>query len=703
MNKTYKLSNIWMICLLLLSSISFTACDKDNLNTDQYGNDIALNSFGPCPVLRGGTLRFLGSNLDQITSISIPGADPITNITVVSKGEHSEITVQVPKENCTEGYVTLATPKGGTITTGTKITYSEPIIFTSFSPSTVMPGDVITITGDYLNLMHEVIFADNIVVPETQFISHTRYEIKVAVPQTARTGKVIISDAAEGIPNQMYSDTELTVALPTLTSISPNPLKAGNALTITGANFQLANKVILPGGEEVAVDISDVSVTKISVPTKATIKEGVVKLVAKSGVEISSATLNLVKPAVTSVSTSTPKNNTTFTINGTNLDLVSEVDFQGATVAAADFTSQSESKIELMMPATATDGNFTVKTLSETSADGKTLTFVKPTVTAFSASSIKAKETLTITGKDLDLVKKITFGTYDGTITSQTDTQIEVTVPVGAANGALVLTTVNGTQIKTTQTITINVTLPVITSIKSEGPGNKITITGTQLDLIKTIYLADASGNYTIKVTDYGTKNSTLVEFYHVLGAATGNITPKMVTFDGDEGFMPTVYCGSTDPITSATIMMTDFNGGGNSQSTWGSPFGFDIPSIKLDGTQCMIGTAGVSGWVWSWAANWGTLPSIADPSKYVFKMDICITKAASNVTAGLCLHGWDNALDLGHLFAESTNGHWVTKSFELNAGGLIDGTKDYGFYLSIDGTADLSGVFIDNFRFDPK
>lgn len=691
-----------MMCLLFMGSI-FTSCSKDDLNTDQYGNDIALNSFGPCPVLRGGTLRFLGSNLDQITAVTIPGSDPITNITVVSSGSHSEITVQVPKEECTEGYVTLTTPKGGTLTTGTKITYSEPITFSGFSPMSVMPGDVITITGDYLNLMHEVIFADNVSVPEDSFIEHTRYLIKVAVPTNARTGKVILSDAAEGIPNQMYSDKELTVALPTLTSISPNPLKAGNNLIIKGANFQLASKVILPGGEEVVVAVDDSKVTELSVPTKATIKEGVVKLVAKSGVEISSEGLTLVKPAVTSVSTTTPKNNKAFTINGTNLDLVSEVDFQGATVAATDFTERSESKIVLNIPESATDGMFTLKTLSETSANGKSLTFVKPVVSAFSKTNVKAKETLVLTGTDLDLVKKVTFGSIDGTISSQTDNQIEVVVPVGASNGALTLTTCNGTQIKTSQTLTIDVTLPVITSIKSEGPGKKITIEGTQLDLIRSIYLADADGNYTIKVTDYGTKSSTLVEFYHVKGAAAGYITPKMVTGDGDEGYMPKVYCGSTDPIVSTTKMLTDFNGGGNSQSTWGSPFTFGAQPVNLDGTQCMIGASSVNGWTWSWAANWGSLPSIADPSKYVFKMDICIVKPASGVSCGMCFHGWDNSINLGDIFSKSTDGNWVTLSFPLNASGVIDGTSDYGFYLSTSGAVDLSGIYIDNFRFDLK
>ena len=42
------------MCLILLAGVTLTACDDgEELSTDQYGNEIKLNSFGPCPVLRG--------------------------------------------------------------------------------------------------------------------------------------------------------------------------------------------------------------------------------------------------------------------------------------------------------------------------------------------------------------------------------------------------------------------------------------------------------------------------------------------------------------------------------------------------------------------------------------------------------------------------------------------------------------------------
>ena len=61
--KTYNFKALWMICLMLLTvSVSFTACDNgEDVDTNQYVGGTSLNVFGPCPVARGGELRFLGS------------------------------------------------------------------------------------------------------------------------------------------------------------------------------------------------------------------------------------------------------------------------------------------------------------------------------------------------------------------------------------------------------------------------------------------------------------------------------------------------------------------------------------------------------------------------------------------------------------------------------------------------------------------
>ena len=700
MNKTYKLSALWTMCLILFSCMSFMACDNgDNEDTNQYKGGINLNVFGPSPVARGGELRFLGSGMDKVTAVILPGSDEITDIKVISS---TEIRITVP-QTAQPGLVVLKTPKGE-ITTKTPLTFTEPISIESISPVTLKAGGTLTIKGEYLNLIKEVIFADNVIV--TEFVSQSRNEIKVIVPIEAAPGKVIVSDGEE-IPNWIYSEEVLAVTQPVITSIAPNPLKAGQSLTIIGTDFDLVEKVILPGNAE--IDVKDVA-TKIVVETSSNIQEGKVVLVAKSGVRVESAELVLVKPEITSLASTTVKNNGILKITGKNLDLVSEVTFQDAT--ANEFISQSTTLLELNIPASATDGIFTLKTASMTEVEGKALTFMKPEVTKFSVSAIKAKENLVITGKNMDLVSVVAFGTVNGTIVSKSDASLTVTVPVGAASGALTLTTLNGTQVETTQKITINVTLPVITSIKSAGPGKLITIEGTELNLLKTIYLQDKQGQYTIKVTDYGMKSDTKVEFYHVKDAASGYITPMMVTVEGDEGFMPQVYCGGTDPVQDVSYVFFDFDSKG---SWWGS-YGKteNDPALSLDGTSYFrINQNLPSGWVdFFWRNSKNDLKTtgvtVAD---WVIKMDVNVI-GNDTQEFKFRLNGTDGdfwAIIPGFKKSEG----WYTVTIPLTD--FLDGNgtgtnhlptvdnvnADFG--LATNGAAGFVNMCIDNIRFEKK
>lgn len=81
--KTNRLSVLFLAGALILTGVSFTSCLKgDDIDTNQYTGGISLNVFGPSPVARGGELRFLGSGMNQVTAVVIPGCDDITDIKV---------------------------------------------------------------------------------------------------------------------------------------------------------------------------------------------------------------------------------------------------------------------------------------------------------------------------------------------------------------------------------------------------------------------------------------------------------------------------------------------------------------------------------------------------------------------------------------------------------------------------------------------
>lgn len=373
-----------MVCLILLSSLTFTACETNDVDTNQYKGGISLNVFGPSPVLRGGELRFLGCGMDQVASVLIPGCDAITDIQLISA---EEIRVIVP-QTALPGYVTLMLRNGESIVTKTQLTYSEPVSIESFSPESVRPGDVLTIKGEYLNLMHQVIFAENVIVSDeviaeeeateatSKFLKHTRNEIQVRVPEEAQSGKIILSDGAE-IPNRLYSEVELQVVLPSVAEVADyNNIKPGAIMTVTGENFDLVKEVRMENGETMLFTYSaEQKALTFTIPCGAV--NGPIYVVPASGVlvqvtEIKMATPEDVKAQETEITAGKE-----LTLTGKNMDMIAAVLFPGVE-KAVEPTSLSETKVKVVVPGEAQSGMIQLVLTSGETIPGLELTVTAP-------------------------------------------------------------------------------------------------------------------------------------------------------------------------------------------------------------------------------------------------------------------------------------------------------------------------------------
>lgn len=348
-----KISNIFAMLVVALVGLSLTACsDGDDLSTDQYGNEISLQSFGPCPVLRGGTLYLYGTNLDQIESVNLPGADPITAYETLQSGYNSKISIQVPAEKCEPGQIVLKTKKGGEITSVSPITYREDIEITKFfvgSEGTMVGnvGDVVTIKGDYLNLMHGVIFAGSDTIKEAEFVGHDRYTIQVKIPAEARTGVITLTDTIKD-GTSLETKEELTINTPEATPIKDRNIKAGEILSIKGTSLDQIVSVKFEGATVNAADFKSQSVAEITVAVPAKATDGTFYVVTKSGIEVPVGNIITVVPTQLVATPNPVKNGAELTITGKDMDLITGIAFPNA--AASQLNKVETTKVTATVP-----------------------------------------------------------------------------------------------------------------------------------------------------------------------------------------------------------------------------------------------------------------------------------------------------------------------------------------------------------------
>ena len=534
-----KISKIFAMLVVALVGLSLTACsDGDDLSTDQYGNEISLQSFGPCPVLRGGTLYLYGSNLDQIEEIDLPGADPITAYEILQSGKQSKISIQVPAEKCEPGQIVLKTKKGGEITSITPITYREDIEIKDFyvgdneSSKVGNVGDVVTIKGDYLNLMHGVIFAGSDTIKEAEFVGHDRYTIQVKIPAEARTGVITLTDTSKDGAS-LETKEELTINTPEVTPIKDRNIKAGEVLSIKGASFDQIASVKFEGATVDAADFKSQSAAEITVavPVKAT--DGTFYVVTKSGIEVPVGNIITVVPTQLVATPNPVKNGAELTITGKDMDLITGIAFPNA--AESKLNKVETTKVTSTVPEDAQKGDITLSL-----ANGKTVTvaytLVEPTVASCTPAAITAGEKTVIKGTDLDLVKSITFpGDVEQTVdkfAAQNAQAIAVTVPAACAGSGFKLNLKNGITINIDGQLSIKAaTDPAIASVTPGEAiaGSTITITGKNFQNIQNLYI----GSY--KVNRYTSRSNTEIVCQVPATAEVGTYKIVMEDLDGNK------------------------------------------------------------------------------------------------------------------------------------------------------------------------
>lgn len=505
MNKIFKLAALLSACLMTF------ACAPEELSTDQYPDDaVNFAAFAPNPVARGGALRIVGSNLQRIVEVQIPGINPITDIEVVKEGHESEIRVIIPVDGPEVGKVAIVDLCGNTHVSLADITYSEPIIFDDFTPKNAMPGEVITIKGDYMNNIRAVQFTGGAVV--TEFPEQSRYEMKVVVPANAITGKIIIADVDENnnpdglIPNLFYSQDELVIGEPDVVAADRGTLKVGDEVTVTGEHLEMIKSVNF-GGVDVEFTVAEDG-KSLTAALPATAVDGELVLVSFAGTEHNAGAYTTLVPSELKIAPETRyKAGLNAVVTGKDLDLVT-----GATLAgtALEYV-YADGAITFPIPATAVDGAVTLTLANGKTVDTEAIELVKPVITAVAPLELYAgDEPVIVSGEDLDLVVSATLGGRDEEIEVAADGKsVKVATTVSSVSGKIVLTLENGVTVESADEVKVNYhSLVIVTEMPAmQHIGEEVVLKGSNFSLVENIFIGDA------KVTQYSVRTDNEVRF----------------------------------------------------------------------------------------------------------------------------------------------------------------------------------------------
>ena len=397
-----------------------------------------------------------------------------------------------------------------------------------------------------------------------------------------------------------------------LLSFGPTGAKHGDTLRFFGTNLDKVTEVVFTGTNAVVKqnEFKKQGWEEILVVVPQAAEKGAVILKTPQGDLVTKTHLNLkVASRVTGISGPVrPGENVTLT--GNYMNWVKSVTFN-KNITVSNFVSKSLNQLVVTVPEAAQTGRMMIAYGGTDSMNVETDTvWIKlPQTTGLAPNPVKHADNVTITGTDLDLVKKVIFNGVSTPVTtfvSQSATQLVVKVPGGTTKGKIKLEAASGVQ--TTSTMDLDVALPNITGMSPNpvAPDANVTITGTNLDLVSGVAFIGVNN----QVTTFVSQSPTQLVLKVPAGAISGKATfyVKNSTLSVKSANDLSIIGSSVPPIIifddALTAAWNGWTGGG-----WGgakdvnntTPVRAGTKSVKIDytaggyGVPWQLGGANIS------------------------------------------------------------------------------------------------------------
>lgn len=387
-----------------------------------------------------------------------------------------------------------------------------------------------------------------------------------------------------------------------LLSFGPTGAKHGDTLRFIGTMLSEVTGIELTGASVPASGFISQTYEEIRIIIPANTQRGLVTLKTPDGDIVSKTVLDLsVVPVITSM-TKEARPGATISIKGTHLDWINTVTF-AKDIVDSNFVSQNYGELVVTVPENAETGKLIFSsggTDPITFESDSTVIVTLPVATGFAPNPVKHQTNLTISGTNLDLVKKLSLPGVSAPITtfvSQSATQIVLKVPSEAISGKVTL--YPASNVPSVSAGTMNLAYPAIADMAPNpvAIGSNLTVTGTNLDLVNSIAFQGVS----TPVTTFESQSATSIVVKVPAGAINGKITLGIINTSQTvlsaniltiEGYI--VPTGPVFPIyeDGITANWNGWIGGG-----WGGTVTLNNPSPVKRGTASAKITYVSGGW----------------------------------------------------------------------------------------------------------
>jgi predicted heme/steroid binding protein len=550
-----------------------------------------ISSLSPTSATVGDsafTLTVNGSDFDPGSTVKW-GSTALTTTYVSS----TQLTASVPANLIASAgpvVVSVVTSAGASAYNAFTVNPALPTI-TSLSPTSSTAGGAgFTLTVNGTNFDSSAKINWNGSALATTYVSATQLTAAVPANLIASAGTASISVSTTAGTSGASTIT-IQSGTPTITGITPSSATAGGAaftLTVNGTNFDSSAKVSWNG---TSLTTSYVSASQITaaVPASLIASAGTISIAVTTAAGTSSTSSFTVQAASPTISGTSPTSATvggaafTLTVNGTNFDSSTKVNWNGAALTT---TYVSGTKVTANVPASliASVGtaNISVTTNAGTSAVSTfTIQLGVPTITTISPTSVTvggSAFTLTVNGSNFDSSAVVKWNGTALATTPLSSTQLTATVPASliASTGSASITVATSVGTSSANSLAIQQAgVPTIStldpaSVTAGGSAFLLTVNGTGFDsssvvkwnstALTTIYVNSTELQTAISASLVASSGTVSVTVSGTGGASTASSFAIKLGTPTISGFSPTSASSNDPTFTMLTVNGTNFD-----------------------------------------------------------------------------------------------------------------------------------------------